>query len=95
MQISIEQFIKEAQERQEPFRYVYEMNGVFRQETIGIKVNLAEEQQRINLLGEISLRTTLMHSIAINDIKEIDKDAHDSSITYRLVGHNGTQVTLF
>ena len=95
MQISIEQFLKETQDRTEPFGYVHEMDNIFIHEAKGVTVKLAEEQQRINLHGEFHLMTILMHSIAINDIKHIDKDAHDSSITYRLVGHNGTQVTLF
>ena len=95
MQISIEQFIKEAQERTEPFVYVHEIDNIIIHEAKGVTVKLSEEQQRINLHGEFHLMTILMHSIAINDIKHIDKTTHDNSITYRLVGHNGTQVTLF
>lgn len=93
MQITIEQFIKETQERLEPFSYMYELGNEFKQTAIGVKVK-AYGDQRINLHSEVGSRTVLMHSIALNDVKEIDKDTHGSTITYRLVGHNGFVMTL-
>ena len=94
MQISIDQFLKEVQERIEPFNYVHEMYDIFIHESKGVVEKFAEEQQRINLHGEFHLMTILMHSISVNHIKQIDKDTHDNMVTYRLVGHNGSQVTL-
>lgn len=93
MQVSIEQFAKEVHEKQ--FRCVYEIQGVFQQETHKVSVQVDAVRQRLNLTGKDGRNTILMQSIKLDSIKEIDTITHNHTSTYCLVGHDGTLLRLF
>ena len=99
MQLTIEQFMNEIEQRSKPLTYTYECfddNGVqlTHCQSVVTSVKLKPERNTLSLIGSKNNSTWLMQVISIDELRCIEKTTENQTFTYRLLVDHNSHVVL-